>query len=446
MEPLKQRCYPARPMSSNAGMSTAPDSPSTIPSQSPLAIRDFRVYWIGQLISLVGMWTQMVAQGWVITELTDKAATFGWLQVISSIPMSLLIMPAGVVADRFDRRKILIVTQVCLAAVAFVFAALIHGGHLVLAYVYVIAAVSGSIAAFDFPAQSALVPQLVPPPLIPKAIGLNQAIFHGSRFLGPAVAALLMWLWSPAAAFLANGLSYFAVIYSLSIIKSRPVAAGASARKPGKGGMGEGLAYVRSHPVVLALIGLTGLVTAFIMPINIVFMPIIARDVFHADKTQFGIVMAASGLGAVIGSVGMMRVPAVARGKVIVGMVATATLGILTLSFARSAYVAAPIMLVTSLSTSTGLGLAATTIQVVVPEQLRGRVMGIYGMTFVSIMPPFALLWGYVADATSLPGLLRGLGLAFGVTALSLLAATGIWSMNPVAAHTGEGAPKAASA
>ena len=445
-------CYPPRPMSSNAGMSASQNSPAALPLPSPLSIRDFRVYWIGQFVSLVGMWTQMVAQGLVITRLTKSASIFAWISFLSSIPMALLIMPAGVVADRFDRRKILIVTQVLLACVAFLYAGLVMGGQLTLGRVELIAMGAGVIAAFDFPAQSAIVPQLVPPALIPRAIALNQAIFHGSRFLGPVVAALLIWQVGPSSAFVANGLSYFAVIFSLLIIKSRvipkmaadaapaggagtgAVLAPAVARPPRKGGMGEGFAYVRKHPVVLALIGLTALVTMFAMPVNIVFMPLICKQVFHASDAELGIVMGGSGLGAVVGTLLMMRVPAIARGKVIVAAVVSATLGLVTLSFMESPYTAALVMLVTSGSTALAMGLSATTIQVIVPDALRGRVMGIYGMTFVAIMPPFSLLWGLVGDATSLHTLVRALGLAFGTTAMILLAATRIWRMNPTGA------------
>jgi MFS family permease len=434
-------------MSSKAGMSAATNSSPAAPA-SPLKVRDFRVYWTGQFISLVGMWTQMVAQGLVITHLTKSASIFAWISFLSSIPMALLIMPAGVVADKFDRRKILIITQVLLAGVAFVYAALVIGKVLTLHKVEIIAIGSGVIAAFDFPAQSAMVPQLVPPALIPRAIALNQSIFHGSRFIGPVVAAILIWLIGPAAAFLANGVSYFAVIFSLVIIKSRVIPAmppGAVAgKKKGQGGMGEGFAYVRQHPIVLALVGLTALATMFAMPINVVFMPLIAKTVFHASDAELGVVMGGSGLGAVLGSLLMMRVPSHARGKVIVAAVCSATLGLIVLSFMASPYSAALVMIVTSGSTALAMGLSATTIQVIVPEALRGRVMGIYGMTFVAIMPPFSLLWGFLGDKIGLHTLVMSLGSGFGVTALALLMTTGVWRMNP--GTSSEAGPRAVSA
>jgi MFS family permease len=370
----------------------------------------------------------MVAQGWIITRLTHSSATFGQISFASSVPMLLLTMPAGVLADRVDRRKILIVTQFLLASVAFGYAALVSSGQLRLLHVYLMAIIAGMIMAFDFPAQSSLVPQLVPRELIPKAIGLNQAIFHGSRFIGPALAGVLLLVASPAAAFLANGLSYFAVIYSLLIIPSRPKPRGAP-RAPGGRAMVEGLAYVRGNKIVFALIGVTGLLTVFLMPIFAVFMPMIATRLFHADALGLGIVMGASGLGSVAGSLGMLRVPSATRGRAIVIGAALASLAAVTISYAHTALAAALVIVVMNGASALALGLAATTIQVVVPEQLRGRVMGIYGMTFTALMPPFALIWGYVADATSLHALVLGLGAAFGVSSLALLLVTGIWSM-----------------
>ncbi len=437
-------------MSSNGAMPAPQASEPTAPPpalpappgtpMSPLAIRDFRVYWLGQAVSLVGMWTQMVAQGWILTEVMHvSTATFGWMSVVGSIPMMLLSMPGGVVADRFDRRKILIISQLLFAALAFTYAALVYSDQLTLVHMFTLAAIAGVIMSFDFPAQQALVPQLVPPALIPKAVGLNQAVFHGSRFLGPAIAGLLMTYLSTGAAFVANGLSYFAVIYSLVIIRSlakpggAPVPDGAAASK-GKGGMAEGLAYVRTEPVLMALIGLTGLITTFVMPIFAVFMPMFATKMFHATKGEFGMVMAASGLGAVIGSLSMMRVPAAVRGRMIVVGAAVATCGIVALSYMESPYTASAIIVVLNSATALTLGLSATTIQVMVPNALRGRVMGIYMLTFTTLMPPFALLWGYVADATSLHTLMLMLGLGFGATALTLLSATRIWSMQPGAA------------
>jgi MFS family permease len=403
----------------------ADTQPASLPS-SPLGVRDFRVYWIGQLVSLVGMWAQMVAQAWVITDLTNNARVFGWLSFLSSLPMGILLLPAGVVADRMDRRKILVATQILLAGIAFAYAALVHSGHLTLVYVFVLASLVGCIGAFDFPAQQALVPQLVPAPLIPKAIGLNQAIFHGSRFLGPVLAAGLLMI-DKAAAFVINGVSYFAVVYSLLIIPSRPKVV----MKKDAGGMGEAFRYLGQHKVVMSLIGLTALATIFVMPVNMVFMPLLARNVFHATELQFGIIMCASGLGAVVGSVSMMRVPAERRGRVIVGASAMASTGVLLISAVSSPYLAALALLVTSLSTALAFGLSATTITMIVPNELRGRVMGIYGMTFVAVMPVFALLWGYVADLTSLHVLLVTLGVGFGVTSMALLLSTGIWAMKP---------------
>jgi hypothetical protein len=162
------------------------------------------------------------------------------------------------------------------------------------------------------------------------------------------------------------------------------------------------------------------------MPVFAVFMPMIATKMFHAREWQMGMVMAASGLGAVTGSVLMMRVAPARRGRTLLAMVGVASVMTVVLSRMTSPYAAAAVIIVLNGASSLGLGLAATIIQVVVPDRLRGRVMGIYGLTFMALMPPFALLWGYVADWTSLATLVLGLGVGYGVLGAALLLATGV--------------------
>jgi MFS family permease len=398
---------------------------------SPLAVRDFRVYFFGQFVSLVGMWMQMLAQGWVITRMTGSTAVMGQIAFIQSIPMGLFSMRAGLLADRHDRRKILIVTQVLLAILAAALGAMIYWGKLTLPAIYVYAVLVGVVAAFDFPAQQALVPQLVPPALIPKAVGLNQVIFHGSRLVGPALAGILLAITSEAAVFFANALSYLAVIYSLVIIPSRPIAARAPAGltppgAPARGGIGEGLSYVRGERTVFTMIATTGLITVFLMPIFAVFMPMVGTRLFHTSEAELGMVMGASGLGSLLGALAMMRVPPVTRGRFLLWSVTVAGAATAFLSQVHSPYAAAAVIFVLNLHSSLTLGLSATIIQQIVPDRLRGRVMGLYGMTFAALMPPFSLLWGHVADWTSLRVLVLGLGGAYGVFGLSLLLGSGV--------------------
>lgn len=427
-------------MESKGGMPSPPTSPWAV-----LGVRDFRVYWYGQFVSLIGMWMQVVALGWVVTGLTGQAKVLGTISLISSVPMTFLAMPAGVVADRFDRRKILIVSQALLAITAAIYAGLVHAGHLTMGIVYAMALVLGSIAAFDFPAQSAMVPQLVPPQMIPQAIGLNSAVFHGARFIGPGLAGALMAVTSPAAAFLANAISYLAVIYSLAIIPSRPRPAGAGKPRSGGGMMKEGLAYVWRERLVRALMGWTALVTCLLMPVFAVLMPIVARSMLHASEAGMGLVMGASGLGALVGSLAMIRIPGPLRGRAIVISTVVAATFMMLLSRMTGPLGAALCVMVLNVATAIGLGLCTTTIQIMVPDALRGRVMGVFAMTFTTVMPPFALAWGAVADAVGLSTLILALGGAFGLFALALLGATGIWSMNPrpSAAMTGERASAA---
>ena len=156
------------------------------PSLSPLGRRDFRIYWIGQLISLVGTWMQAMAQGWVVTELSASAQVIGVLGLVSSLPLLFLSLTAGSVADRYEKRKILIFTQLGLMFLAFAFAALTYSGEIALWNVFLVATLLGVVTAFDLPASQALPPERDDPPEISKAVALMQPIFHGARLIGPA--------------------------------------------------------------------------------------------------------------------------------------------------------------------------------------------------------------------------------------------------------------------
>ena len=176
-----------------------------VPGAGPFSVltenKTYRTYWLGQLVSMTGSWMQQVAQSWVVVSLTRSTAAIATLSFVASLPMLALTMPGGVLADKHDRRRILIITQLLFAALAFVYAGLYASGHLNLAWVYVLAIGLAIVMAFDFPALQALIPDLVPPPQIPDAVALGQTLMHGTRLIGPALAGLLMAATSPAGAF-----------------------------------------------------------------------------------------------------------------------------------------------------------------------------------------------------------------------------------------------------
>ncbi len=382
-----------------------------------LGHRPFRIYLAGQAISLIGMWMQQVAQSWIVTKMTDSEAVFASTSVAYSLPVIALSLGGGVVADRFDRRKVLIMTQVALALLAFGYAALVAQGlpFLRMWHIYGMALLLGTVAAFDLPAQQALVPELVPPPLIPDAIALNQSVFHGSRFVGPSLAGLLMAVSVPLA-FVANGVSYFAVIASLLVIRTPP----RRLPPPGQSGWAalvDGLRYVARNPILGALMGFTALTTIFVFSFLIVFTPMFVVDTLGASKGFFAIFMAGSGLGAMTGAFSLLLVKPERRGPfILVGCLLCAAFQY-TVAGVTSIWLALPLITVLAFSVALCMGLANTIIQVTVPNELRGRVMGLYSLSFLAVMPFAALGLGFIADLIGLRETLRLMALAYALTA-----------------------------
>jgi MFS family permease len=382
-----------------------------------LGHRAFRVYWLGQAVSLVGTWMQLAAAAWVIVELTASKTSIAAISFVASLPVLGLAIHGGGVADRHDRRKVLIVTQVAFAAIAFVYAGLLAAGLLSVTLLYVLAIASGVATAYDLPVQQAIIPDLVPRRDIPGAIALYQVIFHGSRLIGPALAAALLTLAAPALAFVANGVSFFAVIYSLAIIPSPP----RPENRPGAHGFAEGMRYILGHRDVRVLIGFAGLTTTFVFPFLIVFMAVYAKTAVGGGAGTVGLCMSASGAGALLGALALLRVAATRRGPTLIAACALAAIFLGAISFARHAAPLIAAIGAMSFCVSLALGIATTILQVTVPTELRGRVMGVYRMMWNGLIPSAALVLGVVADDIGLRATLRLMAGAYALLALPWL-------------------------
>ena len=265
---------------------------------SALRNREFALFWSGQAISQTGTWMQQFAQGWVVTTLASSAFALASVNLAASIPILILTPFGGVAADRMDRRRILFVTQSVLAVLAVLLGVLVQAGHLHLWHVWMIAVLLGLTTAYDLPAYQSFYPQLVEREDLPQAIALNQAAFHGSRIIGPAIASWFVAQWGMAAAFFANGASFLAVIGSLLVIKPRDAAGGTT---KGRLSMAVGVRYVREHPQIVALLGLTVITTMFVFPNAATLMPFYAKHVLQVGAGGLGVVMAVSGAGAFLG-------------------------------------------------------------------------------------------------------------------------------------------------
>ena len=349
---------------------------------------------------------QIMAQGWVVTRLSKAAWVLGALNVTSTFPILALSMVGGGVADRFEKRRILIGTQVALMGLAFAFAALVHTGSIALGHIFALAFLAGVATAFDLPAAQAFPPELVPRPEIPKAVALMQAIFHGSRFIGPALAGFLVAHLGESSAFLANGLSFLAVIATLLVIHDYPRRQGDPSQR--RSGMGAGFRYVRTEPTVRALMTLTALTTTLVFPFLVVLMLYFLRHVLRVDAQGMGIVMSASGFGSLMGAIVLLFGDLRTLRAWLYAGVCGIGLALWGISLSHSLETAIPLVLVLSFCVSSLMGRVSQTIQHLVPDELRGRVMGVFGIAFVGLMPYAALLLSACTDAVGFGRTLQG--------------------------------------
>ena len=388
-------------------------------SLRPFRSRSFRIYWAGQAISLIGTWMQQMAQGWVVTRLTSNAWIVGAVAVAGTLPMALLGLVGGQLADKRSRRNILIATQTALMILAFGLGALAYARALGLWHLFVLSGLLGVAAAFDLPAAQAFAPDLVPPEDIPRAIALVQSIFHGSRLIGPAIAGLLIARFGEGSAFIANGLSFLAVIGSLLVIpRDDPKTRAGGARRGASAGAG--LGYVRTDPVTRVLLPLIVLCMLFAFPFLVVLMAYYARYVIHSGASGMGSIMSASGFGSLVGSVGLVILGARAwRARIAAGVIWIG--GALTgLGLAQELRSAMLFTMALSFGISMMLGTSMQVVQRRVPNEIRGRVMALFGIAMTSVMPLSGFALSATADTVGLQRLMLGCAVAFTVSAGAL--------------------------
>lgn len=367
--------------------------------------RNFRLYWVGQLISLTGMWMQAVAGSWIVQDLAGD--TFPTLALAVNnfavqIPALLLMLYGGVMADRFDRRRIMVITQAVLMVLALVVGTLVAVDAITFWLLLCTSVFVGIATAFDMPAQNALVPDLVEPSEIPQAIAMNQVIFNGSRLLGPAVAGVMIAVLGLASAYIANGLSYIAVIASLLLLRlpKRPPrpAMQQSAAQAAK----EGIVHVWRSPLLRSLMGLSGATTLFIFPCLAVLSPAFVREALHQGPGTNAAMFAASGAASLAGAFGLLWVPGNRRGIVMLGSIVTSSVALFVLATTEMVLIAIPFFGLLSLGMGLVFGLNMTTVQQVTPGAIRGRVMSVSGLMFNGVVPVSGLVLGALSELTGL--------------------------------------------
>ena len=363
--------------------------------------RDFRVLWLGAFTSTVGNWMQEVAQAWLVFDLTKSSFYLGLDDFLGQLPILLFTLIGGVVADRHDRRHVLLGSQLVQMSTAFTLAALIYANAVHVWHILLMSFVAGLGQAFGGPAYQALIPSLVNKKDLPNAIALNSIQFNLARVVGPLLAGAALAAWGDGACFGLNGLSFLVVIIalvSMHIKHTKPVE-----RKPLMQELKGGLRYVKGQPSIVALTILGGLTTFLGLPL-LTFLPVFARDVFHGDINRFSHMMAFSGIGAICGALIVAWLGKFHHmGRTLLGTQALFGALVTAFAFSRIGWLSDVILFFTGATLLMTFSMTSSLVQLIVPDNLRGRVMSIYMVAFRGGMPLGSLAAGYAASRTSAP-------------------------------------------
>jgi MFS family permease len=368
-----------------------------------LGHRNYRLFFAGQGVSLVGTWITRVATSWLVYRLTDSAAMLGIVGFASQIPTFVLAPFAGVWVDRLNRYRVLVATQVLAMLQSFALAGLALAGIITVWHVLALGALQGVINAFDTPARQAMLVDLVEDRAdLPNAIALNSSMVNGARLVGPSIAGIVIAAVGEGWCFLADGVSYFAVIVSLLLMR---VSKGRAPRSETRvlQELREGFRYafgfrpIRAVLVLLAVVSLAG------MPYT-VLMPVIADRTLHGGPYTLGFLMGVSGVGALCGALYLAsRRSVLGLGRVI--PIAAATFGVGLIAFGASRWLplSLPLMLLTGSGFMVQMASSNTILQTIVREEMRGRVMAFYTMAFMGMTPFGSLLAGALASRIGAP-------------------------------------------
>jgi MFS family permease len=387
-----------------------------------LTYRDFRILWIGAFLSTIGTWMQRVAQQWLVLALTTGASSAFFLGLDSfmgELPILLLMLVAGVIADRHDRRRILLLSQVVQMSAAFTLAALVYWDIVEIWHVLALSTVTGFAQAFGGPAYQSLLPALVGRDDVPNAIAFNSIQFNLARFVGPPLAGATLALFGMVACFGLNGLSFLFVIAAILSLHVRHTPPTSTTRLRQE--FASGLAYVREHPALVSL-ALLGFAATFLGNPVLTFLPLVAQDVFGGNIAEYTYFLSAAGAGAVTGALVVAwygRFRRMGRALLIVQVV----FGVLVTLFAatRDFWVGTALLFGIGACMVMVFATLSSLVQLNAPDQMRGRVMSLYLVAFRGGMPLGSLAAGWLATRVGAPAVLMVNGMLLGLVAVVFL-------------------------
>jgi MFS family permease len=364
--------------------------------------RNFKLFFGGQIISLVGTWMQTVAQAWLVYRMTGSSVLLGVLGFVGQIPIFLLSPLAGLAADRWPRRRVVIATQTASMLLAFILATLTMTGRIRVWEIIILATMLGIVNAFDVPARQSFLIEMVGREDLLNAIALNSSMFNGARVAGPAIAAAVVAMVGEGWCFLLNGVSYFAVIAGLLLMRIEKAYAVHDGATPIEK-LREGLRFVRHTKPIRALLDLVAIVSFMALSYT-VLMPIFADRILHGGVNAYGTLMGAVGVGAMFGALALaMRQQLRGLGNIVAYSATGLGISLVLFSASHWYWLSFAILVISGFTMMMQFTATNTLIQAMVPDQLRGRVMSIYSMMFLGMSPLGSLLAGALADHIGAP-------------------------------------------
>lgn len=398
----------------------------TLPaSLHPLAEKQFGLFWSGAFLSSIGFWIQTVGQGWQVLQLTNSALLLGLVAFAATLPNIVLSLLGGAIADRFNRRWLLLGTQTIYMCTATLLGILTTLHLIVVWHIIVLALLNGTFSSVGFPAWQAFISDLVPPNELRQGIALNSMQFNLSRVIGPAIGGISIGIFGIAGSYYLNAISYIAVILPLLLIRPA-ISEHSHMQRTIWRGLLEGINYVIQRPLLQIILLLQFAIAFLVFPYT-TLLPIFARDIFHIGATGLGIMNALSGIGAMTGT--LLLVLASTRlkrgGRLLIILCIAAGLTSLLFAFAPDVRIALLLLVVMGSCTVVSMTITNTTLQAMAPEEIRGRVISIYVMITFGLAPLGSLVAGWVAQSIGAPATLALGGSLCTLTALAVVFARG---------------------
>jgi len=370
---------------------------------------DFRLLWFGACTSSIGTWMQEIAQNWLVLEMTNSPFLLGVDAFLGDIPIFLFSLVGGVIADRMDRRKLLMISQVIQMISALTLATLIATHRIQIWHILVSSFVVGTAQAFGGPAYSALVPSLVEREDLPNAIALNSIQFNLARVLGPVLGGFALKYVGSAWCFGLNSLSFVAVMISLMLLRInfKPPRTGESILT----GVKQGISFIRKQGAMETLVLIAFCMTALAIPM-ITFLPVFAKDVFHKNELTYTLFLAMSGLGSITGALTVAAIGNIAnKGRFALAMLIALGAGITGFSLSKTLVASCILLFISGAVMMCAFAMISSLVQLITPNDMRGRVMSVYNVAFRGGMPFGSVTTGWLVPIFTAPRVLSVNGL-----------------------------------